>query len=172
MHRLHQIPADRVGWRGVVMLAGILAISACGDRSEAACGDWLAAHTHSGSPHPTPAATVGEQQAFSLKHLQAARSPLATTLSPSRQLTAFAEPTAALPVPRGRCQGPACGQLPELPLTPNSPPDSLTPVSRLEALLCGETLIFNSTARWLLSDAEPYLTAGHPSRIERPPLRG
>lgn len=127
--------------------AVMLAFSAT--QAEASCGDWLVGH-----------AGV-DQTAGASDHEAAAahESVVADLESPAGNR-------------RPPCNGPACSQRPDLPITPAGPVDLFSPSSRDLAALPGTDGLGDEASSWLVVDDPSLWISSVESRIERPPARG
>lgn len=117
--------------------------------AEASCGDWLVGH-------------AGVDQ---------------TAGATDRQASATHEAVVAdleSPAESGRlpCNGPACSQRSELPITPVSPVELFSPSSRDLAALPGTDGLGDEASSWLVVDDPSLWISSVESRIERPPTRG
>lgn len=150
MDRRHHTRACTARWRLTAAFACGLLVFAWSESAQATCGDWLAGHgiADSGSPDTR----AGSSQ-----------TAIHDTL-----------PQADAQQTKGRrpCNGPACSRRPDLPLSPSSPAEPITPTSRLHAVVAHRSVLSAPGASWLAIE-DPLLAAdGPPSRIERPPMRG
>ena len=172
-------------WCLALVAIGLTAVT-WGTPADAACGDWLAGHSGPPASNASDAALIAspEQLAFSsLKGSSLKGSSLkghgrGETLGmhvrgqqAAGSSAAFGHTVEGSPIPTP-CTGPACSQLPELPLTPLGSPETRVSVGQRHAWIAHATAWRNRAIGWLMAEEQFRPLDGSSSRIERPPMHG
>lgn len=167
-------------WCLALVAIGLTAVT-WGTPADAACGDWLAGHSVPPASNASDPALIASPQQLSFSSLKGpslnghgrgeALGMHVRGQQAAGSSAAFGHTVEDSPVPTP-CTGPACSQLPELPLTPLGSPETRVSVGQRHAWVAHADAWRNRAISWLMAEEQFRPLDGPSSRIERPPMHG